>query len=105
MSSRVSSSRLPVGSSARTTLGCLTSARRDGHPLLLPAGQLEGQVGGTVGESTSSRAASACRRRSRPRRCSGNEGHLDVLERRQGGDEVERLEHETERLRTQVGQL
>jgi len=43
ISSRVSSSRLPVGSSASRTLGSLTRAR-DRDPLLLAAGQLAGHV-------------------------------------------------------------
>lgn len=99
ISSRVRSSRVPVGSSARRTLGFFTSAR-DRHTRLLTAGEFTGSMVRALGE------VDLRQRRADPffplgtRESQRLESDVDVLRRGEGGDEVERLEHEPDVLRS-----
>ena len=99
ISSRVSSSRLPVGSSASRTLGLLDQGAGDGDALLLAAGQLGGQVPGPVAQADlGQRPASALPPLAR-RHAERDQRGLDVLLGGQGRDEVEGLEDEADRGR------
>lgn len=84
-----------MGSSARSRIGAPTSCSRDGHPLLLPAGELGGNV-------ALSPAQPHCRQqlaRPGPLVVGGLERHdrrRDVVERRESGEQVKALEDETD---------
>ena len=88
--SPVARSRLPVGSSARTRLGRLTRAPRDGDPLLLAAGELSGIVSQPVPQAHDGQLLPGSFEgvgfAGELARC----GH--ILHGGHGGDEVERLE-------------
>ena len=92
-----------MGSSARRTFGSFTSARAIATPAAAHL-RTPKEVGAPVRESHLVEGRAARRRRSTPIRA-GDEGDLDVLEGRQRGDQVERLEDEAEGPRPQICQL
>ena len=97
-------SRLPVGSSAKTTAGSVTRARAHGHALLLAAGQLA--TGGASSRSprptVSTSRVEPLGGRARGRRSTS--GSVDVLLGGQHRDQVEELEDETELVAPQLGE-
>ena len=92
-------SRLPVGSSARITFGCVDERARDRDALLLAARELVRVV---IERARRGRPARAPRARAAWRSRAGDarveQRQLDVLERARARQQVEALEHEAERL-------
>jgi len=75
-----------MGSSARSSFGFWTSAPRDGHPLLLAAGEAVREVGGAVQEPHLIEEGERATRGLAGRGSESSAGSLDVLEHGQGGD-------------------
>ena len=103
-SAPVRESRLPVGSSAKTTVGPGDQRAGDRDALLLAAGQLGGPVRRAGRRDRRCRAA----RRSTPRsglRPARPQRQQDVLLRGQRREQVEELEDEADVLPAQLGQL
>ena len=94
-------SRLPVGSSARSTLGSIDQRSRDSHPLLLPARKLAWEVALSITQTNEPE----CRTRSlksRPRP-SGPRSRIDqwqanIFYSAGAGKQIERLKYETDTL-------
>ena len=101
-STLVRESRLPVGSSARMSLGLVDERARDGDALLLAARELARVMVERAPSPTRSSAPCARAHRARVVPTPGvDERQLDVLERAGAREQVEALEHEAEvRLRT-----
>ena len=89
-------SRLPVGSSARTSAGLGHDRARERDPLLLAARELVREVVAAVGEPDRSSASAARARRSSRLDARVEQRQLDVRERGRPRDQVERLEDEAD---------
>ena len=104
ISALVVESRLPVGSSAKTTVGLRHQGAGDRHALLLAARELGRAVLAAVGQPDLARSpvdprrARACGRRS----CSGSRMFSSARQHRQ---QVEELEHEPDVVAAQLGEL
>src|SRR6266566_4110552 len=104
-SSLVPSSRLPVGSSASSTVGCLTRARAMATRCCWPPDSSEGRCRARSPEAHVGQRAERALLPFDGGHPEGDEGCLDVLLGGQGGDEVEGLEDEADRGGADPGQL
>ncbi len=106
ISSEVRESRLPVGSSASSTVGRGHKRARNRHALLLTAGQLARMV---IDARAETHALQRTLRGARVSRCrperSYEQWQLHVLERARAREQIETLEHETELLIARVREL
>ncbi|XXY35109.1 hypothetical protein WMF04_30945 [Sorangium sp. So ce260] len=85
----------PLGPSvSQEDLGVRGDGAGDGDPLLLPARQLVGPMGDAVGEANQRERKLRLTAPARGRQPGEVQGQLDVLERAQHGNQVERLEDE-----------
>ena len=98
----VAESRAPVGSSASTTAGSVTSARAIATRCCWPPESCAGQVPGAVAEPDPRRAASRTRVRS-DAAAGEPEREADVLLGGQVGHQVEALEDEADPLAAEPG--
>ena len=105
ISSRVSSSRLPVGSSARSTSGSFTRARAIATRCCCPPESSPGTCPARSARPTDASASSARRASLLRADAERRERRLHVLLRREGRDQVEALEHEADLLRADAAEL
>src|SRR5689334_3580506 len=95
-------SRSPVGSSASSTDGSLTTAR-DRDPLLLPARELAREVVEPVAEAHQLEGELGALPALLAAHAHQQQGKLDVLQRGQHRDQVVELEDETDVARAPLG--
>ncbi len=98
-------SRLPVGSSASSTAGRVTSGACDGDALLLPARELAGQVALAALEADLGHDLAGQGAALGGRHAAVDQRQLDVLARAGAGHQVVALEHEAEVVAAQQRQL
>ena len=105
-STLVRESRLPVGSSARMTLGLRDDGARDGHALLLSARELAGMVIEPLAEADAlERLVARAHALACVRDALVEQRQLDVLDGAGAREQVEALEDEAERAVADLGEL